>query len=201
MLTLVLIKVHGTVNWCLWALWNWEALWPRGKVLLQRKRHVYAVPLCLMHLRSRFFLKIWNMPNVQSDEGTSSFTKSIRQLTSQSSPASHTARKHPLQRHHLKSSVSPIKACWLHNLLNNPVPSLQDVNHHHGIDLQWVAFEINIWINVVSIPGHTLYSSRNACLLTVGKVQDQRTAVFYKPELLISQMCYSSWSNSSLLLH
>ena len=86
------------------------------------------------------------MPHAQSEEGTTRPTKgtAVRQLTSQSIPASHTAHKHPLQRHHLKSSVSPVTACWLHNLSDNPVPSLQDVNHHHGIDLQWVALEINI---------------------------------------------------------
>lgn len=127
------------------------------------------------------------MSHAQSENGTPWFTNSIRagQLTSQSTPASHTVHKHLLQRHHLKSSVSPIKACWLHNLSNNPVPSLQDVNHHHGIDLQWVAFEINIWKNVVSISELTIYNSRNACLQTV---QDQWTTAFNKPQLLILQL-------------
>lgn len=115
------------------------------------------------------------MSHTQSEEGTLWFTKSItvRQLTSLSTPASHTAHKHPLQRHRLKSSVSPTKACWLHNLSNNPVPSLQDVNHHPGIDLQWVAFKINIWKNVVSNREHAFYNSKNGCLQTVGPVQDQ----------------------------
>ena len=170
----------------------------KGKVLLHRGMFtLHRFALCTWG--QEVFLKIWNMSHAQSDVGTPWFTKSITviQLTSQSSPASHTVHKHPLQRHHLKSSVSPIKACWLHNLSNNPVPSLQDVNHHHGIDLQWVAFEIHIWKNVVSIPEHTFYNSRNACLQTVGTVQDQWATAFYKPELLISQMCYSSRSNSS----
>lgn len=62
-------------------------------------------------------------------------------LTSQNTPEVHTAHRHQPQRHHLKSLVSLVKAYWLHNRLNSHVPFLQDANHHHEIDLQWVAFE------------------------------------------------------------
>lgn len=69
-------------------------------------------------------------------------TRDIRcPLTSRNTPEVRTARRHQPQRRHWKSSVALVKAYWLHNQLNSPVPFLQDANHHHEIDLQWVAFE------------------------------------------------------------
>ena len=56
--------------------------------------------------------------------------------TSRSTQEGRTAHRHQPQRHHLKSSVSLVKAYLLRNRLNSHVPFLQDANHHHEIDLQ-----------------------------------------------------------------
>ena len=61
-------------------------------------------------------------------------------LTSRSTPEVRTAHRHQPQRRHLKSSVSLVKAYWLHNRLNSHVPFLQDADHHRETDLQWAAF-------------------------------------------------------------